>query len=164
MVRVNGTCVPQCKGAKDFANMQEKEQKISPIKQRILQFADTLKISKREFYLRIGVSRGTLESKTGITEDVLAKFIAAFPEVSIEWLMEGKGDVNKRNQTRLEEKSPLLEQQIQKLTQIVQTQANALLEQQQFINAHFPEAVREQIFTPPLVEVEKCPDIEQVKE
>lgn len=144
--------------------MQEKEQKISPIKQRILQFADTLKISKREFYLRIGVSRGTLESKTGITEDVLAKFIAAFPEVSIEWLMEGKGDVNKRNQTRLEEKSPLLEQQIQKLTQIVQTQANALLEQQQFINAHFPEAVREQIFTPPLVEVEKCPDIEQVKE
>lgn len=144
--------------------MQEKEQKISPIKQRILHFADTLKISKREFYLRIGVSRGTLESKTGITEDVLAKFIAAFPEVSIEWLMEGKGDAIKRNQTQLEEKSPLLEQQIQELTQIVQTQANALLEQQQFINAHFSKTVREQIFTPPLVEPEKSPDIEQVKE
>ena len=71
--------------------MQEKEQRISPIKQRILQFADNLNISKREFYAKIGVSRGTLESKTGITEDVLAKFIATFPDVSIEWLMQGKG-------------------------------------------------------------------------
>ena len=71
--------------------MQEKEQRISPIKQRILQFADNLNISKREFYAKIGVSRGTLESKTGITEDVLAKCMATFPDVSIEWLMQGKG-------------------------------------------------------------------------
>ena len=85
------THVSQCKVAKDFAKMQEKEQRISPIKQRILQFADNLNISKREFYAKIGVSRGTLESKTGITEDVLAKFIATFPDVSIEWLMQGKG-------------------------------------------------------------------------
>ena len=62
--------------------MQEKEQKISPIKQRILQYADSLGISKREFYAKIGVSRGTLESKTGITEDVVAKYIAANPDVS----------------------------------------------------------------------------------
>ena len=72
--------------------MQGKEQKISPIKQRILQYADTLGISKREFYKKIGVSRGTLESKTGITEDVLAKFIATYPEVSIDWLMKGTAE------------------------------------------------------------------------
>lgn len=71
--------------------MQEKEQKISPIKERILIFANSLGISKREFYTKIQVSRGTLESKTGITEDVLAKFIATFPEVSIEWLLKGEG-------------------------------------------------------------------------
>lgn len=70
--------------------MQEKEQKFSPIKQRILQFADTLNISKREFYKIIGVSRGTLESNTGITEDILAKFIASYPDVDIEWLIIGK--------------------------------------------------------------------------
>ena len=57
------THVSQCKVAKDFAKMQEKEQKISPIKQRILQFADNLNISKREFYAKIGVSRGTLEQR-----------------------------------------------------------------------------------------------------
>lgn len=73
--------------------MQEKEQKISPIKQRILEFAETLGISKRDFYTQIGVSRGTLESKTGITEDVMAKFIATFPDVSLEWLIRGRGDM-----------------------------------------------------------------------
>lgn len=75
--------------------MQEKEQNISPIKQRILSFAATLGISKRDFYAKIGVSRGTLESKTGITEDVITKFFATYPDVSIEWLMTGKGDMLK---------------------------------------------------------------------
>ena len=73
--------------------MQEKKQKISPIKQRILQFADSLGISKRVFYAQIGVSRGTLEAKTGITEDIMAKFIAAYPEVSINWLVTGNGEI-----------------------------------------------------------------------
>ena len=73
--------------------MQELQQKISPIKERILIFANTLGISKREFYNKIQVSRGTLESRTGITEDILAKFIATYPEVSIEWLLTGEGSM-----------------------------------------------------------------------
>ena len=73
--------------------MQELQQKISPIKERILIFANTLGISKREFYNKIQVSRGTLESRTGITEDILAKFIATYPEVSIEWLLTGEGNM-----------------------------------------------------------------------
>ena len=68
-------------------------QKKSPIKERILQFADTLSISRRKFYERIGVSRGTLESNTGITEDILAKFIAVFPEIDTEWLISGTGEM-----------------------------------------------------------------------
>ena len=77
--------------------MQGKEQNISPIKQRILFFASTLGISKRDFYAKIGVSRGTLESKTGITEDVVTKFFATFPEVSVEWLMTGEGEMLKNS-------------------------------------------------------------------
>lgn len=73
--------------------MQEEKQNISPIKQRILSFAETLGISKREFYSQIGVSRGTLESKSSITEDVMARFIARFPQVSPSWLLTGKGDM-----------------------------------------------------------------------
>lgn len=75
--------------------MQDKKQIISPIKQRILAFAMTLGISKREFYARIGVSRGTLESKTSITEDVMTKFIATYPDVSLVWLLTGNGSMLK---------------------------------------------------------------------
>ena len=69
--------------------MQEKEQKISPIKQRILYYIEKLGCSKREFYKNTGISRGTLESKTGITEDILAKFIATYPTVDLYWLIKG---------------------------------------------------------------------------
>lgn len=67
-------------------------------------FAETLGISKREFYNKIGVSRGTLESKTGITEDVVAKFIASYPEVNIEWLIKGEGEMKSSSFTK--ESSP----------------------------------------------------------
>ena len=73
--------------------MQEKKQNFSPIKQRILSFAASLGISKRDFYAKIGVSRGTLESKTGITEDIITKFFATYPEVNINWLMTGRGEM-----------------------------------------------------------------------
>lgn len=129
-----------------------------------MQFADTLNVSKREFYLQIGVSRGTLESKTGITEDILTKFIAAYPNVSIEWLMQGKGDMlvsesEDKNKNSVTERS-----HIQELTQIIQNQAKTLLEQQRFINAHFPKVMRGQISTPPLSDVERSPDIEHIKD
>ncbi len=84
--------------------MQEKKQNISPIKQRILFFAGTLGISKRDFYAKIGVSRGTLESKTGITEDVITKFFATYPEVSVEWLMTGEGEMLKNSPSCKEKK------------------------------------------------------------
>ncbi len=71
--------------------MQQELQNISPIKQRILQFLESLNISKRKFYEFTGISRGTLESYTGITEETLAKFIAAYPMVNQEWLIRGIG-------------------------------------------------------------------------
>lgn len=73
--------------------MQDKKQNISPIKQRILYFTDNLGISKREFYKTIDVSRGTLESKTGIIEDIVAKFIAKYPDVNPTWLLTGEGEM-----------------------------------------------------------------------
>ena len=37
-----------------------------------------------------------MESKTGITEDVMAKFIATYPQVSSEWLLTGEGPMLKQ--------------------------------------------------------------------
>lgn len=76
--------------------MQDKEQKISPIKQRILQFVDTLGISKRDFYANTGISRGTLESKTGITEETITKLFAIYDNISSDWLLTGAGNMIKQ--------------------------------------------------------------------
>lgn len=73
--------------------MQEKLQKISPIKQRILHFVDTLGISKRDFYAVTGISRGTIESGTGITEDTITKVFAAYRNLSPAWLVMGEGEM-----------------------------------------------------------------------
>lgn len=73
--------------------MQEKVQKFSPIKQRILQFIEYLQISKREFYAETGISRGTLESSTSITEETLAKFIDKYQNISPAWLLLGDGEI-----------------------------------------------------------------------
>lgn len=77
--------------------MQEKIQNISPIKQRVLQFIGTLHISKREFYKKTGISRGTLESNSGITEDILAKVIANFENLSPDWILTGNGPMLRNN-------------------------------------------------------------------
>lgn len=84
--------------------------------------------------------------------------------ISAEWLLTGKGDmlINKTETQR--EDSVTERSHIQELIQIIQNQAKALLEQQQFINAHFPKSERVQIFTPPLDDREKYPDIEHFKE
>jgi hypothetical protein len=71
--------------------LQGKIQIFSPVKQRILQFVDTLNISKREFYLNTGISRGTLESQTGITEETITKVISKYQNISPTWLITGKG-------------------------------------------------------------------------
>lgn len=78
---------------KRFRHMQERIQKISPIKQRILQFVDTLGITKRDFYAKTGISRGTLESATGITEDTITKVFAIYPSLSPSWLIMGAGEM-----------------------------------------------------------------------
>ena len=71
--------------------MEAIKTKKSPIKQRILQYISHLGMSKRLFYASIGISRGTLESNSGITEDIVRKFLDKFPEVSPTWLFTGDG-------------------------------------------------------------------------
>lgn len=75
--------------------MQEKSQ----IKQNILLYIDFIGISKYDFYRRTGITRGVLDQPTGISEDNIAKFIAYFAEVNIEWLITGKGNMLKKNVT-----------------------------------------------------------------
>lgn len=78
-------------------------QQISPIKKRILQVLDFKRVSRYKFYKESGITRGVLDKKSGISEDNVAKFIAYFDDISIEWLMTGKGGMLK-NETVVAEK------------------------------------------------------------
>lgn len=84
-------------------------QNISLFKKNILQFIDYLGIKKSEFYRNTGITRGVLDHPTGLTEDNLTKFIANYPEVSITWLLTGKGEMIIKNEVKTTAKPSLLD-------------------------------------------------------
>ena len=106
--------------------MQEKEQKKSPIKQRILSFVDYLGISKREFYAKTGISRGTLESNTGITEDIITKFIATYPYIHISWLITGTGEMLQETENNIIDKKKSSLHVIEKTNQNEQNKVQSI--------------------------------------
>lgn len=75
--------------------MQEKQQEKSPIKQNILLYLTEKGVTPYEFYRVSGVTRGVLQQNNGISEDNIARFLAYAPDVNIEWLITGKGEMLK---------------------------------------------------------------------
>jgi len=63
----------------------------SPIKNRIIRYVDIHYASRREFYEKTNVSRGTLENNTGISEETLTKIFAQNPVLSCLWVVTGEG-------------------------------------------------------------------------
>lgn len=72
-------------------------QHFSPIKQRILETIANKGLSKYEFYAKTGITRGVLDKDTGISEDNIAKFIAYFDDIDINWLITGNGGMLKNS-------------------------------------------------------------------
>ncbi len=70
---------------------------MSSIKERILYFIKEKGYSKSEFYRLTGITRGVLDKESGLTEANIAKFIAAFPEVQLNWLIKGVGFVQSQD-------------------------------------------------------------------
>lgn len=70
-------------------------------------------VTSYEFYKASGVTRGILQQNNGISEDNIARFLAYAPDVNIEWLITGKGDMlrNKEvvTQRKAEPALPVLE-------------------------------------------------------
>ncbi len=73
--------------------MQENKQEKSQIKQKILQYLQMKGVSPYEFYKSSGVTRGILQQNNGISEDNISRFLAYAPDVNIEWLIQGRGEM-----------------------------------------------------------------------
>lgn len=75
--------------------MQENSIKISPIKQRILQYLEFKGITPYKLYKETDISRGILGKPGGISEENISKFLLYCPDISEIWLLSGKGSMTK---------------------------------------------------------------------
>lgn len=64
-------------------------------KDRIILFLQKQGMSKNKFYIKTGIANGTLDKKSGITGETISKIYAAFPDLNLEWLIAGEGDMLK---------------------------------------------------------------------
>ena len=64
-------------------------------KQKILQYLEVKGISKREFYLKTGLSNGFLDSGKYISTENAEIIISNYPDMSLEWLIMGTGEMLK---------------------------------------------------------------------
>ena len=86
------------------------------MKERILQFIENKQITKSKFYSVTGLSNGILDKKSGLTMDTVEKIYSKYPEINLEWLLTGKGEMLK---PRVEDiKNMSKEEQIKELKQI----------------------------------------------
>ena len=74
---------------------QRIEKKISPQKERLLQFLDFTGISKNRFYRLTGIANGTLDKPSGLTLETVEKFYSILPDINIDWLLTGQGEMLK---------------------------------------------------------------------
>ena len=89
--------------------MQEKKQEKSPIKQNILLYLAKKGVTLYKFYKDSGVTRGILQQNNGISEDNITRFLTYAPDVSVEWLITGRGEMLSTMQEKKQENSDLVE-------------------------------------------------------
>lgn len=82
------------------------ERNLSKIKERILYFTDIKGFSKELFFKELGVTYGNFKGKAkeqALSSDVLEIIISKYPEINIEWLLTGKGEMLKNKPEKPEE-------------------------------------------------------------
>ncbi len=72
--------------------------KIATTKQRILEFIDYKGINLPSFFQETDIKRGFLDGDkldSSVSDAFIAKIIARYPEINLEWLITGKGEMLK---------------------------------------------------------------------
>ena len=79
-------------------------------KEKILQFIDYKRVSKAEFSRRSGLSAAYLDTKGSITSDKLSLILKNFSDLSVDWLLFGKGNMIKPDNNRYYETTAVMEE------------------------------------------------------
>lgn len=82
---------------------------LATTKERILHYIECKNIPKSKFYNDLGIKRGLLDSdklKASVTDVVIAKILAIYKDLNINWLLTGEGNML-RTESEKEENIPV---------------------------------------------------------
>ena len=120
---------------------QENRQIKLLIKQRILEYIEFQGMSMYSFYRDSGITRNTFSAQSGISELNLMKFRRYAPEVSLHWLVEGKGEmfqqwapIAERDSFRLPDKKNFHYAPEIRLSRVSDVKANYRIESKQAVS------------------------------
>lgn len=77
--------------------------KFSNIKERVVQFIETQKLTKEFFFKKIGTTSANFRGdakKTPLNSTVIANIFSLFPQINLEWLITGKGEMLKLEENK----------------------------------------------------------------
>ena len=96
------------------------------VKQRIVAFAKSQGISVREFERRCGFRYGYVNSiRQGVSPEKLEAIKTAYPDLSMEWLLCGSGEMTRQPEGQLPEVRQLLAG-IERLTETIASQQKTI--------------------------------------
>lgn len=67
----------------------------SVIKKRILQYLEFKGITEYKFHQDTGITNGILSQSNGLSEDNILKFLSGYPDISPDWLLTGRGSMER---------------------------------------------------------------------
>ncbi len=95
--------------------------------QRILAFIAYKNMSKAQFYKETGLSNGFLDKVKDIGVSKLERILQAYPEINIEWILLGEGDMIKKNT-----KNAVSEEVIKKSLNYILQNFDAIIDEKYF--------------------------------
>ena len=98
-------------------------------KQRILQYIEFKGISKTIFFQSTDIKRGLLDAdkmNATVSDVVLAKILAVYPDLNIEWLITGKGAMLKEDSLSIAKNDVKLWTVIESQQRTIEQNANTI--------------------------------------
>lgn len=74
---------------------------MNAVKKRIIQFIDSQGISNRKFCIKISVSHVYFSTDNAVGSDVLEKIFIAYPELNMDWVVTGRGEMYNKPERNL---------------------------------------------------------------
>jgi hypothetical protein len=81
-------------------------------KERILYFIESQQINKEYFFEKVGLSYSNfkgIQKKSGLNTDAIVKILSIYPELNVDWLITGNGEMLKAysKKNKIEEPEPV---------------------------------------------------------